>query len=607
MQDALPRDDADALPRGAAVLCLGPSALATARRIVAALPGARLHGLAGRVVGADVAFADTLVHLRALFAAGTPIVGVCAAGILIRAVAPLLADKTIEPPVVAVAEDLSAVVPLLGGHHGANRLARTLAARLGAVAALTTASELALGTALDEPPPGWRVGNPARAKAIAARLLAGESVGLAVEAGDAAWLAGLRFTPNARPAVRATHRAVDAGDDLVLHPPVLALGVGCERDVAPAELGALVDTTLARHGLSRHAIACVVSIDLKADEPAVHALARRLGVPARFFDAGRLNAEAPRLANPSEVVLRETGCPGVAEGAALAAAGADARLIVPKTRSARATCAVALAVRDLDPATIGRPRGNLAIVGIGPGDRATRTLDAVAALENAEAVVGYGVYLDLIADLIGDASRHATALGAESARVAQALDLAARGKRVALVSSGDAGIYGLATLAFERIAHAERADWRRVALTVVPGVSALQAAAARLGAPLGHDFCAVSLSDLLTPWPTVERRLAAAAGADFVIALYNPRSERRDWQLARALEIVGAHRPAGTPVGVARNLGRDGESIVVTTLGGLDVASVDMLSLVLIGSTATQRLDLADGPRLYTPRGYRVE
>jgi cobalt-precorrin 5A hydrolase/precorrin-3B C17-methyltransferase len=595
---------AEALPAGVAVVCLGAGARDTARRIAAALPGARLHGLAGRAIDADVVFDDTMAHLRALFRDQVPIVGVCAAGILIRAVAPLLADKTAEPPVLAVAEDASAIVPLLGGHHGANRLARALAAALGGSAAITTASELALGAALDDPPAGWRVANPAAAKPLAAALLAGKPVGLAVEAGDADWLAGIRFTAGGAPAVRITHRRSDGGADLVLHPPVLALGVGCERDVAPEALAALVETTLGAHGLSPLSIACVASIDLKTDEPAVHALAQRLGVPARFFTAARLNAEAPRLKNPSDVVLRETGCPGVAEGAALAAAGDAATLIVAKTRAARATCAVALARRDIDSARVGQARGSLAIVGIGPGDRATRTHAAVAALDAADDVVGYGLYLDLIADLIGAKPRHASGLGAETARVETALDLAAAGKRVALVSSGDAGIYGLATLALERVARGDRPEWRRVALSVVPGVSALQAAAARLGAPLGHDFCAISLSDLLTPWDTIERRLAAAAAADFVIALYNPRSARRDWQLGRALAIIAAHRAPDTPVGVARNLGRTGEHVTATTLGALDPGAVDMLSLVLIGSSATRAIALPGGPRLYTPRGY---
>jgi len=590
--------------RGAAVLCLTRAARATARRIVDALPDAQLHGLAGRVDQPDVAFDDTMAHLRALFRAGAPIIGVCAAGILIRAVAPLLSDKTAEPPVLAVAEDGSAVVPLLGGHHGANRLARVLAERLGARAAITTASDLASGDALDDPPPGWRLANPDGAKSIAAGLLAGAPVGLEIEAGDVAWLDPSRFVAGAKPAVRITHRPVAPDGDLILHPPVLALGVGSERGVADDALIALVEATLAAHGLSALSIACVASIDLKEDEPAVHALARHLGVPARFFPAARLAAEAPRLLNPSDIVLRETGCPGVAEGAALAAAGAESSLIVPKTRAARTTCAVALTRRDIDPEAVGHARGSLAIVGIGPGDRATRTQDAVAALRAADELVGYGLYLDLIADLIGDKPRHETGLGAETQRVGRALDLAAAGRRVALVSSGDAGIYGLATLAFELLERSARADWRRVAVTVVPGVSALQTAAARLGAPLGHDFCAISLSDLLTPWAVIERRLAAAAAADFVIALYNPRSERRGWQLERARAIIAEHRAADTPVGVARNLGRAGEQVAVTSLGALDPAQIDMLSLVLIGSSTTRSFDLADGPRLYTPRGY---
>jgi cobalt-precorrin 5A hydrolase / precorrin-3B C17-methyltransferase len=174
---------------------------------------------------------------------------------------------------------------------------------------------------------------------------------------------------------------------------------------------------------------------------------------------------------------------------------------------------------------------------------------------------------------------------------------------VALVSSGDAGIYGLASLVFELIDGENRAEWRRVALDVIPGVSALQAAAARAGAPLGHDFCAISLSDLLTPWPTIERRLVAAASGDFVVALYNPRSARRVTQLVAARRILLAHRPAATPVAVARNLGRENESLVLTTLAEFDPGIVDMLTLVIVGNSET-RLLAGRTPRIYTPRGY---
>jgi len=595
-----------ALPEGAAILVLGPSALPLARRIQLLLPGARLHAPAQRSLDADVHFDRAAPHIAALFAAGTPIVGLCTAGILIRAVAPLLDDKRSEPPVVAVAEDGSSVVPLLGGHRGANALACAIAELAGGHAAITTAGELRLGFALDEPPPGWRVANPERAKALAAALLAQEPVALRLEAGTAEWLTAgsVRFAADAPLAIRVTDRAVGAEERaLVLYPPVLALGIGCERGCTSAEIAALVEATLAEHGLAAGAVAAVASIELKMDEPALHDLAARLGVPARFFSAAELLAETPRLATPSDAVFRETGCYGVAEGAALAAVGATGALIVAKRKSPRATCAIARAAAPLDATRLGRAQGRLAIIGIGPGDPAWRTAEADAALAAAEDVVGYGLYLDLLGADIAGKARHESGLGAEAERARRALDLAAAGRSVALVSSGDAGIYGLAALVFELIDREARPEWRRVALAVVPGVSALQAAAARLGAPLGHDFCAVSLSDLLTPWPVIERRLIAAAEGDFVVALYNPRSERRQTQLPAARAILLAHRAPETPVALARNLGRPGESIIVTTLGALAPEDVDMLTLVLVGSSTT-RLVPGDPPRLYTPRGY---
>jgi cobalt-precorrin 5A hydrolase/precorrin-3B C17-methyltransferase len=392
---------------------------------------------------------------------------------------------------------------------------------------------------------------------------------------------------------------------LVLHPPVLALGVGASRNCPPAELVALVRRTLAGAKLAPDAIGAVVSIDLKMDEPAVMALVERLGVPARFFPAARLLKETPRLRSPSAAAFRATGCYGVAEGAALAAVRRQGALIVPKRKSRNATCAIARAQRPLDPARIGRARGSLAIVGIGPGDTHWRTPEASAALAQASDVVGYGLYLDLLGDALRGKRRHSRSLGAETERVRLALDLAAEGRAVALVSSGDAGIYGLASLVFELVDRTERPDWRRLTLSVVPGISALQAAAARVGAPLGHDFAVISLSDLLTPWAQIERRLAAAARGDFVLALYNPRSQRRTRQLESARRILLRHRRPDTPVVLARNLGRAGEQVTLGTLARFDARAVDMLTLVLVGSRSTRVL-AGEPPRLYTPRGYRA-
>jgi cobalt-precorrin 5A hydrolase/precorrin-3B C17-methyltransferase len=593
---------------GAAVIVLGPGAAPLGRRIAAHFSGATLHAPAGRGIEADVEYRALVPHLGVLFAAGTPIVGVCAAGILIRALAPQLASKRDEPPVVAVAEDGSHAVPLLGGHRGANELARQIAALTGGSAAITTASDVTLGLALDEPPPGWRVANPERAKDFATALLAGAPVSLEVEAGDASWLEGARivFAAAAPRTIRVTDRAPAAQESaLVLHPPVLALGVGCVRDCAPDELHNLAERCLAAHGLAAGAVALVASLDLKMDEPAVLALAERLGVPARFFAAAALLEETPRLANPSDAVFRAVGCYGVAEGAALAAAGAGGALVVPKAASANATCAIARAHRPLDPERIGQARGRLRIVGIGPGAASWRTAEADAALAAASDVVGLPLYLDLLGPALAGKGRHESGLSDEAARSRRALDLAAAGRSVALVSSGDAGIYGLASLVFELLDRDGRADWARIDIEVVPGLSALQAAAARLGAPFGHDFCAISLSDLLTPWAAIERRIAAAASADFVVALYNPRSSRRQVQLERALAILRAARGPDAPAALARNLGRDGERVEIATLAELDPAAIDMLTLVIVGSSTT-RVIPGRRPRLYTPRGYRV-
>jgi len=594
----------DSPPAGAAVVALTADGLALARRLARALPAARCHGLAGRADEAEVVFERTGDHLRRLFADGVPIVGVCAAGILIRALAPVLADKRREPPVVAVGEDGTAAVPLLGGHHGANALARAIAAETGGTAAVTTAGELRLGLSLDAPPPGWRVGNPAMVKPVTAALLAGRPVALRAEAGDAEWLAPLSFAPDGELAIQVTDRAESDPTALLLHPPVLTVGVGCERGADPDAVAALVAATLAEAGLAAAAVACVASIELKMDEPAVHAAAAALGVPARFFTAAELEAETPRLATPSAAVFRATGCHGVAEGAALKAAGADGVLVVAKRKGARATCAVGRAPAPLDPARIGRGRGRLLVAGIGPGDPATRTPEVTQALQHADEVVGYDRYLELLGDAVAGKTVHRSPLGAEEARARLALERAAAGRRVALVSSGDAGIYALASLVFELVDRADRADWNRVEVAVLPGVSALQAAAARAGAPLGHDFCAISLSDLMTPWPTIERRLTAAAAGDFVVALFNPASTRRRSQLARARDILLTGRPAATPAMVARNVARAGERVAFTTLGALGADGIDMLTLVIVGNT-TSRL-ITRGPRqwLYTPRGY---
>lgn len=604
---------------GPAIVALTAGGAATAARVVTALGRGEIHGRAGRVAEAPIHFENTTDHLVALFRAGRPIVALCAAGIVIRALAPHLTDKRAEPPVLALSEDGASVVPLLGGHRGANRLAREIAAALKGHAAVTTAGEVALGLALDDPPAGWHLPDPAAAKPVMATLLAGMPVALDRRAGPTDWPPDDLFVnrtedgstrPDAEFTVTVTDRSdleADAGT-LILTPPCLAIGVGCER-MAPAQgLENLARGLMTEAGLAPAAVAAIGTIDLKADEPAMAGLAAALDRPLRLFDAATLEAETPRLANPSDTVFREVGCHGVAEAAALALAGPDAALVVEKVKHGPYTLAIARAGtgRAVD-ATRGRARGRLSVVGIGPGRSAWRTAEAVAALRGAEAVVGYGLYLDLAADLIGDTPRFESDLGAEEARAAKALALAADGRDVALVCSGDPGIYALATLVFELVERTKSRAERAVEITVVPGISAFQAAAARLGAPMGHDFCLISLSDLLTPRETILQRLRAAAEGDFVIAFYNPQSLRRRTLLPEAARLLAKARPPETPVAVCRSLGRPEETVAVTTLDKFDPETVDMLTLVLIGNSQSRAFDQAGTPRLFTPRGYAAK
>jgi cobalt-precorrin 5A hydrolase / precorrin-3B C17-methyltransferase len=554
-----------------AIFILGISALPLAQKLKAGLNG-EIH-TPDCLAGGDVSYAKATAHLAQLFQQGKTIIGLCASGILIRAIAPHLNDKRTEPPVIAVAEDGSSIVPLLGGHHGANALAAQIAKITDGHAAITTASEVRFGSAFDEPREGYTLANPENMKSTTATKLAGGEV-----------------------RVETTEEIVRGGPNhIVYHPHTLTIGVGCERGTSPQEVSDLIENALKANNLSIQSVAGFASIDLKEDEPAIDTLCN-----VRFFSAEELNALAPKLKTPSDYVMAEVGTPGVAEAAALAAAGPDAELIVAKTKSKRATCAIARS-----PAPIielrGKTRGVLSVVGIGPGSGLTRSPAATQALQTSTDWVGYGLYLDLVADLKQDQTEHRFPLGGEEDRVRHAIELAKQGQQVALVCSGDAGIYAMAALVYEII----DLEPNRIRVDVIPGISAFQAAAAKAGAMIGHDFCCISLSDLLTPWDAIEKRVKAAAEGDFVISFYNPRSTKRRDQLERAFAILKAHRPPDTPVIIASNLGRARENVRIVKFDDFNPDDVDMLTLVMVGSSQSKSFARGDGRTYaYTPRGY---
>jgi precorrin-3B C17-methyltransferase len=250
--------------------------------------------------------------------------------------------------------------------------------------------------------------------------------------------------------------------------------------------------------------------------------------------------------------------------------------------------------------------GHLAVIGLGPGDPRYLTAEAAQALADADALYGYGPYLDRVPARAGQ-SRHASDNREERERAAAALRHAAEGARVALVSGGDPGVFAMAAAVCEAI-EAGPESWRALDLTIVPGITAMLAVAARIGAPLGHDFCALSLSDNLKPWDVIERRLDAAASAGFVIALYNPASRARPWQFGNAIERLQRHLPASTPVVLGRRAGRSDEEIGVTTLGAARDTNPDMATLVVVGSRETRVIARAGRtPLVYTPRALAAE
>ncbi len=566
-----------------AIVILGAGALDTARRIQARYPGARVHGLASRV-DADVPFDELGAHLRELYARGLPIVALCAAGIVIRCLAPALADKGVEPPVLAVAEDGSAVVPLLGGLTGVNVIAREIAECVGVAPAITTSGELRFGACVLNPPEGYALADLAQGKRFVSDLLAGASTRID---GAAPWLDDVALPRDAAAAhaIRVTPDAWrGARDELVIHPRSVVVGVAADAVHAGEALAARIDAMLDAQGLARLALAAIVAPASAIGDAALEAAASTLDVPLRFVDSDRDGDAAADAATLLGRALR----------------------VAHTLRGESHGLACAVASQPVDPATLGRARGRLTVLGLGPGAAAWLTPAARAALADATDILGYTTYVNMAGPFRADQRVHGTDNREEMQRARHAFELAAEGRRVAVVSSGDPGVFAMAAAVLEALDEARDPQWAAVDLRVEPGISASLATAAQAGAPLGHDFCAISLSDNLKPWGVIETRLQHAAQADLVMAFYNPISRARPWQLDRALDIVRAHRAADTVVVLGRDIGRPGATLATTTLGALRSDQVDMRTMVIVGSSTTRRFAIGNAREwVYTPRWYR--
>lgn len=555
-----------------AIVILGNGSLATARKIQTLYPGAQIHGLAERVDGTDRVYQAFGATLRELYQQDVPIIALCAAGIVIRTLAPLLLEKGAEPPVLAVAEDGSAVVPLLGGLGGVNVMAREIAVSLGVAAAITTSGELRFGTCLLNPPVGYALADLELGKRFVSDMLAGAPV--RVE-GEAPWLAQAHLPedPQASLAIHVGYgERPPAANELLIYPRSVLVAVSHVADHLSDDI---------RHALHRarvavQSVACLLACDEHMSNPTLRDAALELGVPLRFTAAGDTASDLIRLA------------------------GAPVRLL-----DAGEGIAIAVGDQPLEAACIGRSRGRLAVIGLGPGSAELMVPAVKAELARANDVLGYETYVRMAGPFRADQIMHCTDNREEMQRARHAFELAALGRSVVVVSSGDPGVFAMAAAVLEALHESADSNWHNVDLVILPGVSASLATAAQAGAPLGHDFCVLSLSDNLKPWAIIEKRLDLAAQADLALAFYNPISRSRPWQLGRALEIVRQHRTADTPVVLGRDIGRPGQTLRTTKLGQLTPEQVDMRTMVLIGSSTTCVFPRAEGGEwVYTPRWY---
>ena len=532
---------------------------------------------------------------------------IMASGIAVRAIAPYLKDKKSDPAVVVLDEGGENVISLLSGHlGGANALAQEIAALLGSHPVVTTASDVSHSLSPDNLAVryGWRTEPGGDLTGLTAALVNGEPVGIYQDSGETDWQATLFGNITMYSSIdtlnkgKVTARMVVTNRDVemepstpatIFHPRNLIVGLGCNRGTSAIEIEKAVTEVFIQHGLSPLSIAALASVDLKKDEQGLLKYSKEHDIPLRFFPAGRL-AEVSVPSAPSEHALAYAGTPSVAEAAALSASGAATPLVEKQAVDGQVTVAVAAIP---NPAA----KGRLSVVGIGPGDFADMSFRARQAIDESEVVVGYKMYLDLIRPLLAGKTLMSSGMTKEVDRTREAVKLACAGKKVSLVSSGDSGIYGMAGLAFEVAAEMEVTP----EIIVVPGISAVSAAASLLGAPLMTDFCTISLSDYLTDWPKIEKRLEYAARADFVIALYNPKSRKRPHQLQKAVNILLTQREGDTPVGIVGDAYRPEQTIVVTDLKSLTGQDVGMTSIVIVGDSQTKVI----GGRMVTSRGYQ--
>jgi len=569
---------------------------------------------------------------------------IMATGIVVRTIAPLINDKKIDPAVVVLDEKGKFVVSLLSGHlGGANDKAREIAHFLTAEAVITTASDVNSKISIDL----WAKENNLVIEdwdllpQNSTRLLNNDAVRVYqdveiklpddfLKVGDPRFADVIitnKIIPPHPPLLKGgggDYCGCHVKGQLYLRPKNLVIGIGCNSGTPAEEIEFVVKKTLEENDLSFLSIHSIATIDKKGNEPGLIAFAGKYDFKIITFTPDELNSVNGRP--KSEAAFKATGAIGVAEPAALLSSGAD-NLLVPKQKIGNITVAVAeqktedrrqktnppftkgghggitnseIQILNSELTRKGR-KGRIYIVGTGPGSTEYITPYARNAIRKSDVVVGYDAYLTLIKELIKGKEVISTGMTKEIDRCKKAVELALSGKTVSVISGGDPGIYAMAGLVFE-IIRAQSTEHRAQSINVevIPGVSALNACAARLGAPLMHDFAVISLSDRLTPWELIEKRLEAASMSDFIIVLYNPKSIGRQEHINKARDIILKFRDPETPVGVVKAAMRDNEKIVITDLKDMLDHDIDMQTTVIIGNSQT----FTWNNWMITPRGY---
>lgn len=616
--------------KGAAIFYITDNGLALAERLKGLYPDAQVLKFEHKVI-------------PELWKKSISLIFIMAAGIVVRTIAPLIKNKKTDPAAVVLDEKGKFAISLLSGHiGGANDIAKQIADFLGGEAVITTASDVNNMPSIDL----WAkennlvIENPKLLPQVGTRLINTNKLQVYTDIEIPMPAVFLRIKNPDDADVLITNKNLKRkiqNSKLILRPQNLIIGIGCNSGTAADEIEDAVKGALSKNKLSFLSVQSIATIDKKGAEPGLLSFAGKYNLKINTFTPEELNSVSN--VEKSEVAFKATGANAVAEPAAMLASGAD-KLLVRKQKIGNATIAIAecgmrneisatnapsypplklrggrgsYECRDIRPPK-SEITSKLYIIGTGPGAIEHITPYAQNAIRNSDVIVGYGTYLKLIKELIKDKEIVATGMTKETERCRKAVELAISGRTVSVISGGDPGIYAMAGLVFEVLsAEAQRRRSAKVktselpgfraselSVEVIPGISALNACAARLGAPLMHDFAAISLSDRLTPWKLIEERLESAAKTDFVIVLYNPKSLGRPEHINEAREIILKHRAPETPVGIVRAAMRENESIAITDLRGMLNYDIDMQTTVIIGNSRTFIWD----NRMITPRGY---